>query len=54
MLWYHQEVPHSILATTTARNKFDTNGQTVEAVAEAGKDGYLYTLNAARKRQLRL
>ena len=50
MLWYHQEVPHSVYGYGAEQpvTIFDTevNGQTVEAVAEAGKDGYLYTLNA--------
>ena len=50
MLWYHQEVPHNVYGYGAEQpvTIFNTtvNGKTVEAVAEAGKDGYLYILNA--------
>ena len=50
LLWYHQEVPHNVYGYGAEEpvTIFNTNvgGKTVEAVAEAGKDGYLYILNA--------
>jgi PQQ-dependent dehydrogenase (methanol/ethanol family) len=50
MLWYYQEVPHNVYGYGAEQpvTIFNTNvgGKTVEAVAEAGKDGYLYILNA--------
>ena len=50
LLWYHQEVPHNVYGYGAEEPVmiFNTsvNGKTVEAVAEAGKDGYVYILDA--------
>lgn len=50
LVWYYQEVPHDLWDYGAASPVmiFDTrvHGRTVRAVAEAGKSGYVYVLNA--------
>jgi PQQ-dependent dehydrogenase (methanol/ethanol family) len=50
LVWYHQEVKHDLwdYDAESPPVLFDTKikGKTVEAVAEAGKSGYLFILNA--------
>jgi alcohol dehydrogenase (cytochrome c) len=56
LLWYYQEVPHDLWGYGAASPPmiFDTrvHGRTVRAVAEAGKSGYVYIVNAATGRPL--
>jgi alcohol dehydrogenase (cytochrome c) len=51
LVWYHQEVAHDLwdYDAESPPVLFDTKvkGRTVRAVAEAGKSGYLFILNAA-------
>jgi alcohol dehydrogenase (cytochrome c) len=51
LVWYHQEVAHDLwdYDAESPPVLFNTrvNGHTVRAVAEAGKSGYLFILNAA-------
>ena len=54
--WYYQEVPHDLwnYAAASPLMILDTHvhGQAVHAVAEAGKDGYVYVLDAASGKPL--
>jgi glucose dehydrogenase len=54
--WYYQEVPHDLWGYGAASPPmlFDTrvDGRPVRAVAEAGKSGYVYILNAASGKPL--
>jgi glucose dehydrogenase len=56
LAWYYQEVPHDLWGYGAASPVmiFDTRvgGNPVHAVAEAGKSGYVYTLNAATGKPL--
>ncbi len=56
LLWYYQEVPHDLWDYGAASPPmiFDTkvNGKPVRAVAEAGKSGYVYIVNAATGKPL--
>jgi alcohol dehydrogenase (cytochrome c) len=51
LAWYYQEVPHDLwnYAAASPSMILDTrvHGQTVHAIAEAGKNGYVHVLNAA-------
>jgi len=56
--WYYQEVAHDQWdydATTppVLVNVTDANGKTVKAVAEAGKDGFVYVLDRATGKPIR-
>jgi alcohol dehydrogenase (cytochrome c) len=54
--WYYQQVPHDVLNHDAASPVmiFDTeiDGKKVHAVAEAGKNGYFYVLNAGTGKPL--
>lgn len=56
LAWYHQEVPHDLwdYDAESPVVAFDTrvHGRTVHAVAEAGKSGYLFVLDAATGKDL--
>ena len=56
LVWYHQEVPHDLwdYDAESPVVVFDTTvgGRTVHAVAEAGKSGYLFVLDAATGKDL--
>jgi alcohol dehydrogenase (cytochrome c) len=56
LAWSYQEVPHDLwnYAAASPVMILDTrlHGRTVHAVAEAGKDGYVYILNAATGKPL--
>lgn len=51
LAWYHQEIPHDLwnYGADSPSMIFDTKTQhgSVQAVSEAGKDGRVYTMNAA-------
>jgi PQQ-dependent dehydrogenase (methanol/ethanol family) len=54
--WYHQEVPHDLwdYGADSPVMLFDLirHGSTIPALAEAGKDGHVYVLNAQTGKQL--
>lgn len=56
LVWYHQEVAHDLwdYDAESPPMVFDTKvkGKTVRAVAEAGKSGYFFILNAATGKDL--
>jgi glucose dehydrogenase len=56
LAWYHQEVPHDLwdYGADSPVMLFNLNrhGSTVPALAEAGKDGHVYVLNAQTGKQL--
>jgi PQQ-dependent dehydrogenase (methanol/ethanol family) len=56
LIWYYQEVPHDQwnygAASPVVIYDANINGKTVHAVAEAGKDGHVYLLNAATGKTL--
>ena len=56
LAWYHQEVPHDLwnYGADSPVMLFDLNrqGTTGPALAEAGKDGHVYVLNAQNGKQL--
>ena len=56
--WYYQQVPHDVwdwdsAAPTVLLDVLDKNGKSLEAAAEANKNGFLYIVNRANGKLIR-
>ena len=58
LAWYYQQIPHDVwdldsAAPTVLMDVLDNNGKTVEAAAEANKNGHLYIVNRSNGKLIR-